>query len=75
MEPKTAEDIYKTHLEPTRPFGGSTQQDTAKAQLANAFVNGLINTGFGKDKHITPSPESANKWYGSLIVRVVDGIL
>lgn len=22
--------------------------------------------GFGKDKHVTPSPDSANKWFGKV---------
>jgi len=63
VEPKTPEDIYKVHLEPARAFGSAVQPDSAKSALANAFVNGLVNAGFGKDKHITPTPESANKWY------------
>ena len=48
LDPKMPEDIYKTHLENTR--GGSTNADSAKANLANAFVNAFVNAGFGNDK-------------------------
>jgi 26S proteasome regulatory subunit N1 len=46
MDPKTPEDIYKTHLE-TR---SSYSIDSAKQNLASSLVNGFINAGFGKDK-------------------------
>jgi len=47
MEAKTPEDVYKQHLVETR---GSGAVDTAKQHLASAFVNGLVNAGFCKDK-------------------------
>lgn len=52
MEPKTPDDVYKTHLEQTRPgFGPSgTQVESAKMSLAAAYVNAFVNCGFGKDK-------------------------
>lgn len=48
MEPKTPDDIYKTHLETTRPFIGSA--DGSLQHIASMFVNGFVNAGFGKDK-------------------------
>jgi 26S proteasome regulatory subunit N1 len=48
LEPKTPEDIYKTHLESGR--GSSAAADSAKHNLASAFVNGFVNAGFGTDK-------------------------
>src|SRR5271170_7225648 len=48
LDPKMPEDIYKTHLENTR--GGGTTADSAKHNLASAFVNGFVNAGFGSDK-------------------------
>ncbi|KIW21489.1 hypothetical protein PV08_02069 [Exophiala spinifera] len=48
LEPKTPEDIYKTHLESGR--GSSAAADSAKHNLASAFVNAFVNAGFGKDK-------------------------
>ena len=49
LEPKTTEDIYKSHLESSR-VAGMTNFDSAKHNLAAAFVNGLVNAGFGNDK-------------------------
>ncbi|KAF9585414.1 proteasome regulatory particle base subunit [Lunasporangiospora selenospora] len=49
MEPKTPEDIYKSHLEHKR----STQivpVDSARQNLASTFVNAFVNAGFGVDK-------------------------
>lgn len=48
LEPKTPEDIYKTHLESGR--GSSAAADSAKHNLASAFVNAFVNAGFGTDK-------------------------
>jgi len=58
MEAKTPEDVYKTHLDNVRPFGGSGV-DSARQNLASSFVNGFINTGFGQDKLLM---EDGNKW-------------
>ncbi|KNE57245.1 hypothetical protein AMAG_02978 [Allomyces macrogynus ATCC 38327] len=44
MDPKTPEDIYKTHLE-TR----GTMADSARLNLASTMVNAFVNAGFGKD--------------------------
>ena len=58
LEAKTPEDVYKTHLDNVRPgFSGSV--DSARQNLASSFVNGFINTGFGKDKLLM---EDGNKW-------------
>ncbi|KAK5204085.1 proteasome regulatory particle base subunit [Exophiala xenobiotica] len=48
LEPKTPEDIYKHHLESGR--GSSALVDSAKHNLASAFVNAFVNAGFGSDK-------------------------
>ena len=48
LEPKTPEDIYKTHLETGRGSGAAA--DSAKHNLASAFVNAFVNAGFGQDK-------------------------
>lgn len=48
LDPKMPEDIYKTHLENNR--GGGTSADSAKHNLASAFVNAFVNAGFGNDK-------------------------
>ncbi|KEY74234.1 hypothetical protein S7711_00392 [Stachybotrys chartarum IBT 7711] len=49
LEPKSTEDIYKSHLESSR-VAGMTNLDSARHNLAAAFVNGFVNAGFGNDK-------------------------
>lgn len=62
MDPKTPEDIYKSHLAETGGFsrrrdGGGPQVDSARANLASTFVNAFVNAGFGQDKLMTPDSE------------------
>ncbi|XP_044744488.1 26S proteasome non-ATPase regulatory subunit 2 [Coccinella septempunctata] len=59
MEPKTPEDVYKSHLENTRPQFGGSQVDSARQNLASSFVNGFVNAAFGQDKLLM---EDGNKW-------------
>jgi len=58
MEPKTPEDIYKSHLSETAAFtrrrDTSTPVDSARSNLASTFVNAFVNAGFGKDTLVTP---------------------
>ncbi|KAK8231435.1 armadillo-type protein [Phyllosticta capitalensis] len=49
LDPKTTDDIYKTHLESSRT-AGLTNTDSARHNLASAFVNAFVNAGFGNDK-------------------------
>jgi 26S proteasome regulatory subunit N1 len=49
LEPKIPEDIYKTHLESSRTMG-LTNTDSARHNLASAFVNAFVNLGFSNDK-------------------------
>ena len=63
LEPKTPDDIYKSHLDngPSRSFlSQSSSVDSARVNLASSFVNGLVNCGFGKDKLLLV--EEGNKW-------------
>ncbi|KAF8252120.1 26S proteasome regulatory complex, non-ATPase subcomplex, Rpn1 subunit [Wilcoxina mikolae CBS 423.85] len=59
LEPKTPEDIYKSHLENTRGSGASV--DSAKQNLANSFVNSFVNAGFTSDK-LMLTDEDSNSW-------------
>ncbi|SOV04151.1 probable RPN1 - 26S proteasome regulatory subunit [Ustilago sp. UG-2017a] len=60
FEPKSLEDIYKTHLENSRTgLGGSV--DSARGNLASTFVNAFVNAGFGNDKLMVDAPEG-NSW-------------
>lgn len=49
LDPKVPEDIYKSHLESSRT-AGLTNNDSARHNLASAFVNAFVNAGFGDDK-------------------------
>jgi 26S proteasome regulatory subunit N1 len=62
LDPKTPEDIYKSHLAETGGFSrrrdtGGTQVDSARANLASTFVNAFVNAGFCKDKLMTPDSD------------------
>lgn len=59
-EPKSLEDIYKSHLENTRT-GLSTSVDSARGNLASTFVNAFVNAGFGNDK-LMVGAEEGNSW-------------
>jgi 26S proteasome regulatory subunit N1 len=60
LDPKTPDDIYKTHLESSRT-AGLTNTDSARHNLASAFVNAFVNTGYGQDK-LMLSSDSKNSW-------------
>ncbi|XP_076803657.1 26S proteasome non-ATPase regulatory subunit 2-like [Clavelina lepadiformis] len=61
LEAKVPDDIYKTHLENTRPGMGpsGSNVDSARMNLASSYVNGFVNAAFGHDKLLT---EEGNKW-------------
>ncbi|KAI5954327.1 RPN1 [Candida jiufengensis] len=62
LEPKVPEDIYKSHLENSKfGLGTSGSIDSAKQNLAAAFVNSFINLGFGKDK-LVQTEEDNKSW-------------
>ncbi|KAL2466538.1 26S proteasome non-ATPase regulatory subunit 2B [Abeliophyllum distichum] len=49
MEPKSPEDIYKSHLLDGRARRGGSS-NSARQNLAAIFVNAFVNAGFGQDK-------------------------
>ncbi len=53
LEPKAPEDVYKTHLEPSRRPAYGANVDSARQNLASTFVNAFLNAGFGTDKLMT----------------------
>ncbi|RYP56206.1 hypothetical protein DL771_011993 [Monosporascus sp. 5C6A] len=57
LEPKTTEDIYKSHLESSR-VAGMTNLDSARHNLAAGFVNAFVNAGFGNDKMMLVDQEA-----------------
>ncbi|EMG46092.1 RPN1 26S proteasome regulatory subunit RPN1 [Candida maltosa Xu316] len=62
LDPKVPEDIYKSHLENSKfGLGTSGSIDSAKQNLAAAFVNGFLNLGFGNDKLIQ-TEEDNKSW-------------
>ncbi|PWN27804.1 putative RPN1-26S proteasome regulatory subunit [Jaminaea rosea] len=55
-EPRSLEDIYKSHLESGRQLLGPSV-DSARGNLASAFVNAFVNAGFGNDKLMVDAEE------------------
>ncbi|KAG6868638.1 hypothetical protein C0993_012682 [Termitomyces sp. T159_Od127] len=60
LEAKSLEDVYKSHLENTRP-GATSNVDSARGNLAGTFVNAFVNAGFGNDKLMVEADEG-NSW-------------
>jgi 26S proteasome regulatory subunit N1 len=60
LEPKSLEDIYKSHLENTRT---TINVDSARANLAGTFVNAFVNAGFGNDKLMVEAEEGKSWIY------------
>ncbi|KAJ1861597.1 proteasome regulatory particle base subunit [Coemansia sp. RSA 2703] len=54
LDPKSPEDIYKSHLENTTV---EATLDSARHNLASTFVNAFVNAGYGTDKLMTTSTE------------------
>lgn len=76
-EPKSLEDIYKSHLENAR---GPAQVDSARQNLAGTFVNAFVNAGFGNDKLMVEAEEGQswiykNKDHGAAPFSVSAGFL
>lgn len=61
LDPKVPEDIYKSHLEDSKYAYGPGSIDSAKQNLAAAFVNSFINLGYGSDKLILQSGDDESK--------------
>jgi 26S proteasome regulatory subunit N1 len=61
LDPKVPEDIYKSHLESSRT-AGLTNTDSARHNLASAFVNAFVNAGFGDDKLMLVEGGPAKSW-------------
>lgn len=59
-EPKTREDIYKSHLE-NLPPSLAVKVDSAKQNLAGTFVNAFVNAGFGNDP-LMANAEGGQSW-------------
>lgn len=51
LKPKVPEDVYKSHLE-TSIFASTSRLESAKQNLAAAFVSSFLNAGYGTEKLI-----------------------
>jgi 26S proteasome regulatory subunit N1 len=58
LDPKSLEDVYKSHLENART---TSNVDSARGNLASTFVNAFVNAGFGNDKLMVQA-EEGNSW-------------
>lgn len=61
LDPKSTEDIYKSHLESNRVAGFTNTTTSANHNLSAGFVNAFVNAGFGNDKMMLVDEES-NSW-------------
>ncbi|GAA6024580.1 hypothetical protein JCM10207_008663 [Rhodosporidiobolus poonsookiae] len=59
-EPKSLEDIYKSHLDGAR---APANVDSARQNLAGTFVNAFVNAGFGNDKLMVEAEEGQSWIY------------
>jgi len=82
MDPKTPEDIYKSHLAETGGFSrrrdaGGAVVDSARANLASTYVNAFVNAGFAQDKLMTPDNEwlYKNKDHGMMAASASLGLI
>eukprot|EP00804_Cyclotella_cryptica_P012852 CCRYP_010607-RA/>CCRYP_010607-RA protein AED:0.00 eAED:0.00 QI:1280/1/1/1/1/0.66/3/67/625 len=81
MDPKTPEDIYKSHLAETGGFSrrrdGGSVVDSARANLASTYVNAFVNAGFGQDKLMTPDNDwlYKNKDHGMMAASASLGLI
>ena len=60
LEPKSLDDVYKTHLENSR---ATSNVDSARGNLASTFVNAFVNAGFGNDKLMVEADEGSSWIY------------
>jgi 26S proteasome regulatory subunit N1 len=82
LDPKTPEDIYKSHLGDTAfsivSSPSTPQVDSARANLASTFVNAFVNAGFGRDLLMTPDGNGwlyKNKDHGMLAATASMGMI
>jgi len=59
LEPKTPEQIYKSHLEERK---GAAQIDSAKQNLASTIVNAFVNAGTGRDALMLNKDKKDEEW-------------
>lgn len=62
VEPKTPEQIYKSHLAETGSTAtdrGDTAPESARGNLASTFVNAFVNAGYCHDSLVSPD---GSKW-------------
>ncbi|ORY78183.1 26S proteasome regulatory subunit rpn1 [Protomyces lactucae-debilis] len=62
-DPRVPEDIYKSHLEPTKSVFAAGSVDSAKQNLASTFVNAFVNAGYGSDKLLLTEEENTSWIY------------
>lgn len=77
LEPKTPEDIFKTHLLDSRSSAASNI-DSARANLAKTFVNAFVNMGFGSDKLMSDNETNwiyRNKEHGMMSAAASVGMI
>lgn len=83
LEPKSPEDIYKSHLTDSsrssrKKNTSAVTVDSAKQNLASTFVNAFVNAGFGNDLLMLPEGSEwmyKNKEHGMLSATASVGMI
>ena len=64
LEPKSLEDIYKSHLDDNNTAGrGAGSVDSARQNLAGTFVNAFVNAACGNEKLLVGAEEGQSWIY------------
>ena len=65
LEPKSLEDIYKSHLDdnPSSGSRGTGSVDSARQNLAGTFVNAFVNAACGNEKLLVGAEEGQSWIY------------
>ena len=61
LDSKLPEEVYKSHLEPSRLTLGLTHLNDSRNNLKSDYFSWLVNCGFGRDKLIIMGGEKIKK--------------
>lgn len=74
LQPKTPEDIYKSHLESSKASFNKTSMSSAQQNLAEFMVNGWLNLGYSSDSIYSKDSNCVYKTKGDGMTSAVASI-
>ncbi|CDO94704.1 unnamed protein product [Kluyveromyces dobzhanskii CBS 2104] len=74
LQPKTPEDIYKSHLESSKASFNKTSMSSAQQNLAEFIVNGWLNLGYSSDSIYSKDSNCVYKTKGDGMTSAVASI-